>query len=518
MPITLPSLHHADRFYIDGEWVPPLQDGRHFEVVDASTEQVFLRVAEAQPADVHRAIAAARRAFDEGPWPSLSHDERATFLKAIGNALVEFSQEMADAWSGEVGILRSAADAVLSGVPTTYHRYADLASTFPFLERHQPSAGAVGLIVREPVGVVGAIVPWNSPITMIAHKVAPALLAGCTVIIKTSPEAPTAGLVMAEICDRIGLPPGVVNVLTADRSASEELVRSGDVDKITFTGSSAAGRVIASICGGRMARCTMELGGKSAGVILGDYDLETAARSIAATARIMTGQVCSSLTRIVVERSRHTAFLEALAAEFTETLVGNPFSPDTQMGPLANTRQRQRVENYIQIGVREGARLAAGGGRPKHLDCGFYIEPTVFGEVNNDMTIAREEIFGPVLCVIPADDEDHAVRIANDTPFGLNASVFTNDVDRAYAVARKLKSGTVGHNSWRTDFGIAFGGFKQSGLGREGSREGLLPFLEAKTLILDALPSVAQPCPQAQRAQRTLFPPYRHSEGATSHP
>ena len=489
MPITLPTLHHADRLYIDGAWVQPLQGTRRFEVLDSSTEQPFLSVAEALHGDIHRAIAAARRAFDHGPWPTLSHEERARYLTAIGEALSAFDEDMADAWSGEVGILRSAAGAVLKGVPGTYNRYADLAHTFPFVERHHPSAGNVGLLVREPVGVVGAIVPWNSPITMIAHKIAPALLAGCTVVIKTSPEAPTAGLVMAEIFDRIGLPPGVVNVLAADRIASEELVRSADVDKITFTGSSAAGRAIASICGERMARCTMELGGKSAGVILSDYDLATAARSIAGTARIMTGQVCSSLTRIVIERSRHDAFVEALGAELAATRVGDPFSADTQMGPLASARQRDRVEAYIRTGVAEGARLAAGGGRPGHLERGYYVEPAVFAGVDNGMTIAREEIFGPVVCVIPADDDQHAAHIANDTVFGLNASVFTNDADRAYTFARKLRSGTVGHNSWQTDFGIAFGGFKQSGLGREGSREGLLPFLEAKTVILDSLPA-----------------------------
>jgi acyl-CoA reductase-like NAD-dependent aldehyde dehydrogenase len=338
---------------------------------------------------------------------------------------------------------------------------------------------------------------------MIAHKIAPALLAGCTVIIKTSPEAPTAGLVMAEICDRVGLPRGVVNVLTADRSASEELVRSPHVDKITFTGSSAAGRAIASICGERMARCTMELGGKSAGVILTDYDVEAAARSIAGTARIMSGQVCSSLTRIVVERSRHDDLVDALAAEFAATRIGDPFSPDTQMGPLASQRQRERVEGYIRTGVEEGARLVTGGGRPKHLDRGFFVEPTVFGAADNDMTIAREEIFGPVVCVIPAQDDDDAVRIANDTLFGLNASVFTNDADRAYAAARRLRSGTVGHNSWRTDFGIAFGGYKQSGIGREGSREGMFPFLESKTVILDALPS-------------SLAAVYPHDDGGNS--
>ncbi|MFA7587119.1 MAG: aldehyde dehydrogenase [Novosphingobium sp.] len=490
MAIKLPSLRHPDRLYIGGEWVPPLEDTQRIDVLESGTEEPFLNVAEAGHGDVHRAIDAARRAFDDGPWPNLTHDERARYLVAIGQALAEFSTEMADAWSGEVGILRSAAGAVLSGVPGTYNRYADLAATFPFVETHRPAAGNVGLLVREPVGVVAAIVPWNSPITMIAHKVAPALLAGCTVVIKTSPEAPTAGLVMAEICDRIGLPRGVVNVLTADRGASEELVRSGRVDKITFTGSSAAGRAIAAICGNRMARCTMELGGKSAGVILDDYDLGAAAASIAGTARIMTGQVCSSLTRIIVGRARHDAFVEALAAKFSATRVGDPFGSETQMGPLASARQLEWVRGYVRTGIAEGAVLATGGGRPAHLERGYYIEPTVFAWVDNAMTIAREEIFGPVLCVIPAYDEAHAVRIANDSDYGLNASVFTHDADRAYAVARKLRSGTVGHNSWRTDFGIAFGGFKQSGIGREGAREGLLPFLEAKTVILDKHPAV----------------------------
>jgi betaine-aldehyde dehydrogenase len=493
MTISIHSLRYPDRLFIDGAWVAPADDSRSIAVVDAGTEEVFLTVAEAMEPDIDRAVAAARRAFDVGPWPNLSHEERAGYLRAVGDALVGFSADMADAWTREVGILRTASGAVTGGVSKTYTQYADLATTFPFVERHRPAAGNVGLLVREPVGVVGAIVPWNSPITMIAHKVAPALLAGCTVIIKSSPEAPTAGLVMAEICERVGLPPGVVNVVTADRAASEALVRNPDVDKITFTGSSAAGRIIASLCGERMARCTMELGGKSAGIILDDYDLATAARSIANTARIMTGQVCSSLTRIIVGRHRHDAFVEALAAEFKETRVGDPFSVDTQMGPLATLRQRDRVESYIRAGLHEGAQLAAGGARPAGLDRGFYVEPTLFAEVDNNMTVAREEIFGPVLSVIPANDEEHAIGIANDTPFGLNASVFTEDVDHAYGVARRLRSGTVGHNSWRTDFSIAFGGFKQSGIGREGSREGLYPFLETKTVILEGAPAVIAP-------------------------
>jgi acyl-CoA reductase-like NAD-dependent aldehyde dehydrogenase len=290
---------------------------------------------------------------------------------------------------------------------------------------------------------------------------------------------------MAEIAEAVGLPPGVFNVLTADREVSEVLVRHPDVDKITFTGSTAAGRRIGALCGERVARCTLELGGKSPGLILNDYDVETAARTIAAVAPMMTGQVCSALTRIIVPRDRHDDFVEALAAAMSAVKVGDPFDPENAMGPLAMARQRERVEGYIAKGKAEGARLATGGSRPKHLDRGFYIEPTVFAEVNNSMVIAREEIFGPVLSVIPAADEEQAIAIANDTPYGLNASVFTNDVERAYRVARRIRAGTVGHNIWRTDFSIAFGGFKQSGIGREGGSEGLHNFLEPKTVILE---------------------------------
>ncbi len=297
---------------------------------------------------------------------------------------------------------------------------------------------------------------------------------------------------LAEACEKVGLPPGVLNVVTADRAVSELLVRHPGVDKVTFTGSTLAGRKIASICGDRIARCTLELGGKSAGVILDDYDVALAAERITANAPRLTGQVCSSLTRIVVTRKRHDAMVEALAAAFNKVRVGDPFAADTQMGPLAMARQRERVESYIEKGKAEGATLAAGGGRPRHLNRGYYVEPTVFANVDNHSTIAREEIFGPVLSVIAADNEKQAVDIANDTMYGLNASVFTNDIDRFYQTARKLRSGTVGHNSFRTDFGIAFGGFKQSGIGREGGAEGLVNFLETKALVMDSKPSHLQ--------------------------
>jgi acyl-CoA reductase-like NAD-dependent aldehyde dehydrogenase len=266
------------------------------------------------------------------------------------------------------------------------------------------------------------------------------------------------------------------------------LVRDPRVDKIIFTGSTATGRRIGSLCGERIARCTLELGGKSAALILADADIAMAARTLAAVELPMTGQMCSSLTRIVVPRARHDEFVDALSSSFSSVRVGDPYHATTQMGPLASKRQRDRVESYISKGVADGAVLATGGGRPKHLERGWFVEPTVFGNVDNRSTIAQEEIFGPVLSVIPADDEEQAIDIANDTIYGLNAAVFTNDVDHARRVAGRLQSGTVGQNGFKTDYSIAFGGFKQSGIGREGGVEGLLSFLETKTVILDGKP------------------------------
>ena len=287
----------------------------------------------------------------------------------------------------------------------------------------------------------------------------------------------------------MGLPGGVLNVVTADREVSQLIVPNHRVDKIAFTGSTAAGRKIASMCGERVARCTLELGGKSAAVILDDADMNAAAMTLAGAECFLSGQVCASLTRIVVPRQRHDEFADALAAAFSAVQVGDPFDAATQMGPLAMERQRDRVEHYIAKGIEQGATLVTGGGRPKHLKRGYYIEPTVFAGVDNKHVIAQEEIFGPVLSVIPADNDEHAVDIANDTIYGLNAAVFTPDAGRARQVAGRLRSGTVGHNGMRIDFDIAFGGFKQSGVGREGGREGLLPYLESKTVLLDGAPT-----------------------------
>lgn len=482
-------ISHADRFYIGGAWVAPSTDAS-FEVVDSSSEELFFCAAEAKAADVERAVAAARHAFDEGPWPRMSHAERATYLRALGDGLLARADDLGEIWPRQSGVLHSMARWAGTGAAHTFGYYAGLADAFPFEEPATPTAGGkFGLLVREPVGVVGAIIPWNAPLSLIANKLAPALIAGCTVVLKVSPEAPGEAYVVAEVAESIGLPAGVLNVLTADREVSELLVRDPRVDKITFTGSTAAGRRIASLCGERIARCTLELGGKSAAVILDDMDIATAAATLAGAECFLTGQVCSSLTRVVVSRSRHDELVDALASNFSQVQVGDPFDPQTNMGPLVAERQRDRVLDYVAKGVEQGATLATGGRRPAHLERGWFVEPTVFGNVDNSSTIAQEEIFGPVLTVIPVADERDAIRVANDTIYGLNASVFTNDVDRAREVAGQLRSGTVGHNAFRTDFGIAFGGFKQSGIGREGGTEGLLPFLETKTVILEGRPT-----------------------------
>jgi aldehyde dehydrogenase (NAD+) len=484
---TKVPIRHADRFFLGGEWVLPSSTAM-IDVVDPGTEELYFRIAEAQADDMSRAVGAARAAFDHGPWPQLSHAGRAEFLRAIAAGLRERSDDIAQIWPRESGVLHGVAQYAADASAATFEYYAALAHTYPFEEPATPTYGEFGLLVREPVGVVGAIIPWNAPLGLIASKLAPALIAGCTAVLKSSPEAPGEAYVLAEIAESIGLPAGVLNVLTSDREVSEQLVRDPRIDKITFTGSTAAGRRIASLCGERVARCTLELGGKSAAVILDDMDLEVAANTLSDAECLLSGQVCSSLTRIVVSRQRHDALLEALASTFSRVRVGNQFDSDSQMGPLAARRQRDRVEALIAKGVAEGATLATGGGRPSHLDRGWFIEPTVFGNVDNSSTIAREEIFGPVLCVIAAEDEQHAVTIANDTIYGLNASVFTPDVDRARDVARQLRSGTVGHNAFRSDQGVSFGGFKQSGIGREGGKEGLLPFLETKFIVLDGRP------------------------------
>jgi acyl-CoA reductase-like NAD-dependent aldehyde dehydrogenase len=485
------NIKHPRQLFIGGRWINPATTAQ-IEVLDSSAGEVFARVAEAAETDVARAVEAARQAFDEGPWPRMSVQQRAGYLQAIAAELNGCIEDRALALTCESGAVASIAQMLVHVESGIYAEHAALADRFQVEERRptSPFSARAGLLVREPVGVVAAIVPWNMAGSSIAAKAAPALLTGCTLVVKAAPEAPVSGYILAEICERIGLPPGVLNVVTAGRDVSEALVRHPGVDMVAFTGSTAAGKRIASLCGERIARYHFELGGKSPAVILDDFDLAVAAERLAQSARLLTGQVCASLTRFIVTEKRHDDFVEALVASFGATRVGDPFDPSTEMGPLAMRRQRERVEGYIAKGKSGGAKLATGGGRPPHLDRGWFIEPTIFADVDRQAAIAREEIFGPVLCVIPAKDEDEAVRIANDTNYGLNASVFTNDIERAYRISRTLRSGTVGHNAMRSDPGIGFGGFKQSGVGREGGGlDGLSAYIERKTVLLEAFPS-----------------------------
>jgi len=477
------------RFYIGGEWIEPGSRER-FDVITPSDETVFASVPCATAQDIDRAVSAARDAFDHGPWPRLSHRERAAFLLRFAEAIEARATLFGHIWSSEVGGLIGYAPHMALSASALFRDYAAMATSFAFVERHAPTAGGnLGLLIHEPVGVVAAIIPWNASMLMLGSTLAPALLAGCTVVAKLSPEAPLEGVLLAEIADEIGLPPGVINVVMADRAESELLVRNEAIDKVSFTGSTAVGQRVASICGARMARATLELGGKSAAVVLDDASLDLVVNAVAPQVGMLGMQFCSALSRVIVTRDRHDALLEGLAAAMQAVRIGDPFDPASQMGPMAMKRQLARVEDYIASGRADGLTLATGGERPPGLNRGFYIEPTVFGHVPNDARIAREEIFGPVICVIPAQDEAQAIAFANQSDFGLNSSVFTADPDRAMAVARQMRAGTVGHNAFRSDFGIGFGGFKRSGIGREGGRPGLLPYLESKTVIMEEAPT-----------------------------
>ncbi|WP_340537985.1 aldehyde dehydrogenase [Nocardioides sp. GXZ039] len=481
-------LQHPDRLFIDGKWVAPSSTAT-IDVIDSGTEELYFQVAEAQAADMDHAVSAARAAFDEGPWPRLTHEERAGYLRAMAGQLRARIPDIAEVWPRQAGVLQGLAFNMSEGDAHTLEYYAGLAATYPFEERYESAAnGAFGLRVSEPVGVVGAIIPWNSPLALLVVKVAPALLAGCTVVVKASPEAPGEAYVFAEIAEAVGLPPGVINVVTADRDVSELLVRDPRVDKIAFTGSTAAGRRIASILGERIGRYTLELGGKSAAVVLDDADIAQTAAVLAGQQCLASGQVCASLTRVIVSGDRYDELVDALAANFAGVRVGSPFDPETQMGPLAMSRQRDRVEGFIDRGVAAGARLITGGKRPAHLTRGYYIEPTLFADVDNSSELAQQEIFGPVLSVIRAADDREAVRFANDTIYGLAGAVFTADTNRARTVAGQIRAGTISHNSFNFDVQIGVGGFKQSGVGREGGLAGLLPYLETKAVLLADAP------------------------------
>jgi betaine-aldehyde dehydrogenase len=457
------------------------------EVVSPMTEEVVFRVAEAREADMDRAVAAAREAFDHGPWPRMSPKDRAEVMKRIGEGLVARGVELGHAWTNQVGVVWAMSQHIAHAGKGMFDQYAAMADTFAFEETHTPSmGGGRALLVREPVGVVAGVVPWNAPLNLATTKVAPAMLAGCTFVLKASPETPMEAYILAEVAQDAGLPPGVLNVVTGHREASEHLIRNPLVDKVSFTGSSAAGMRIAAIVAGRMGRYTMELGGKSAAIVLDDMDTQTAVQSLSGSICAMSGQICATLSRVIVPRKRHDDFVEAFAAALNAKTPGDPYDPASSLGPLAMARQLDRVQGYVAKGQAEGAKLAAGGARPAGLNRGYYFAPTLFAGVDNRMVIAQEEIFGPVISLIPADSDEDAIRIANDSSFGLGGAVFTHDNARAYEVARRIRTGNIGQNGFRMDTTVAFGGFKQSGVGRELGPEGLRAYLEPKTIHLPA--------------------------------
>lgn len=484
-------LQHPDKLFIGGEWIAP-QDGGRLDLVAPHLEEVVAHTACAGRLDMEDAVAAARAAFDQGPWPRLSPAERMQYLQKLHVELGKRAEDLTNALTLQTGTLFFGSQMMTGLGAVMLDFYAKGADGFRFEEAVTAADGGAAVVVHEPVGVLVAIAPWNAPYTIMMNKVAPALLAGCTVIMKPAPETPLEAYILAECAEAAGFPPGVLNLVPALRDASDHLVSQPGVDKVGFTGSTAAGSRIASVCGERIGRYTLELGGKSAAIVCDDYDIDAAAKLLAGVITIASGQVCVTLSRVLVSHARHDALVAALKRELEAVKVGDPMDPTSQMGPLAMERQRQRVEDYIAKGVAEGATLVTGGKRPAGLEKGYYIEPTLFANVDNAMTIAQEEIFGPVLCVIPYQDEADAIRIANDSAFGLFGAVLTHDNAAAYRIARSIRTGAYAQNAFRLDYFLPFGGFKQSGVGREGGVSGLKSCTETKTILLDAVPAGLQ--------------------------
>lgn len=471
-----------DRLFIDGTWVPACSD-QLIEVISPTTEQLVATVPAANRDDIDRAVSAARRAFDHGPWPRSTLEERMTTLRRFRDAYEARREEFAKLITDEMGSPISTSRTVQVATPLAIlDNYLEAAAEFPFTALCRSHNGSA-IVTQAPVGVVAAIVPWNVPQSVTMQKLAPALLTGCTLVLKPAPETPLDAYLLAELLQGAGLPDGVVNVVPADREVSEYLVAHPGIDKVTFTGSTVAGRRIASICGQDLRRVTLELGGKSAALILDDADLDATVESLRFGALRNSGQVCSLKTRLVVSRRRHGEFVDRLAAMVASMPVGDPWNPDTQIGPMVTDRQRRRVEDYIAIGKEQGAIAILGGhGRPVGPGRGWFVDPTIFTEVTSDMRIAQEEIFGPVLAVLSYDDEDEAVAIANNSSYGLNGAVFTQDLAHGVQIARRLRTGTVELNGNPAGFRAPAGGFKHSGIGREQGSEGLQSYLESRSI------------------------------------
>ena len=468
-----------DKLFINGQWVKSAGTGT-IDVINSTTEEVMGSIPEGAADDVNAAVAAAKAAFES--WSTTSVEDRRRYLQLIADKLAAKKEEIAALVAAEVGMPLAMATAVQAGMPAmVMGSYAELLNSFQFEE----TIGKA-LVVKEPVGVVGCITPWNFPLHQVICKVAPALAAGCTVVLKPSEVAPLTAFVLAEIIADIGLPAGVFNLVTGyGPVVGEAIAAHPDVDMVSFTGSTRAGKRVSELASQTVKKVSLELGGKSANVILDDADFDKAVKSGVGACYFNSGQTCSALTRMLVPRSRYdeaVAIAKKTAEGFT---VGDPLGGAAKLGPLVSATQRERVAGYIKKGIEEGATLVTGGPEmPEGLTKGYFVRPTVFANVNNKMTIAQEEIFGPVLSIIPYEDEDDAVKIANDTIYGLAGGVWSGDPERAKRVARRLRTGQVEINGGKFNPLVPFGGYKQSGNGRELGKYGLEEFLEVKAMLM----------------------------------